>query len=774
MTKKYSIDLDIGIGYVSFAVCSSVDDSVKNIEDLGIRFFESGETGNHKAKCGQVRRAYRNARRVLRRRTHRKDRVKAFLQKIGLLSLDNFRAWQEKNGNQNIFAVRVKGLSQKLAPEELADCIIHICNHRGYGEYYNEEISSQEAGLIKVGLEKFEELFVTGHYRSVADMILNDDVFKTETAFPNYHNHKDNGRYVLAKRAYIRKELFDILKEQAKYYPQLTKANIDFLCDKIVFAQRDFEDGPGHKNDKTRKFLGYLDSVGKCVFYKDEKRSFKSTILAEVYILVNRLSRYKYVDDNGEAVKLSQDVTSAILKEALLSASVSEKSVKVILKAFGIAIRSGKSKVKLNDTLKTLKVLKNALEASGYNYQELILEERFDLDNPSKIQRLSVLLSENITPKRREKVLKEAGWNELLCQKLLHSKFGGTVNVCDRYMVAAINAFLNGETYGKFKSRWLRERRLANSEKAGVECKNKILPAFTKKMDEEIVQDIVVFKSLNEARKIINAIVRKYGSPNHLNITVADYLGRSFKAREKLAQKQSESTNDTRFITRYIANYLKSNLLFAGDDDKNVRVVKSNIATKMYKAWLNGERCEECSQEPLISYKQNKKFQGKLTDDNPISKAKRKDSSIAKLDSLGNENVLSANKYYCVEIYKDSEKRTAFRGIRFVDFKKKDKKLYLTVPYPENYGAHVMYLFANDYIKIFDEQGNLKFDGYYRSVRAATRSLLNLRNGNENKDFAYYVTRKDVFKKYDVDVLGNLGGEVKCFKPFTLLEQEQN
>ena len=81
MTKKYSIDLDIGIGYVSFAVCSSVDDNVKNIEDLGIRFFESGETGNHKAKCGQVRRAYRNARRVLRRRTHRKDRVKAFLQR---------------------------------------------------------------------------------------------------------------------------------------------------------------------------------------------------------------------------------------------------------------------------------------------------------------------------------------------------------------------------------------------------------------------------------------------------------------------------------------------------------------------------------------------------------------------------------------------------------------------------------------------------------------------------------------------------------------------
>ncbi|MBQ7318502.1 MAG: hypothetical protein IJW91_06255, partial [Phascolarctobacterium sp.] len=103
---------------------------------------------------------------------------------------------------------------------------------------------------------------------------------------------------------------------------------------------------------------------------------------------------------------------------------------------------------------------------------------------------------------------------------------------------------------------------------------------------------------------------------------------------------------------------------------------------------------------------------------------------------------------------------------------KQDKKLYLNIPYPKNYREHMMYLFTNDYLRIFDDNGNLKLEGWYRSVRAITRSLLNVRSITGDKDIAYYVTRKDVFKKYYVDVLGKLGGEVKSFKPLTLLEEK--
>ena len=123
---------------------------------------------------------------------------------------------------------------------------------------------------------------------------------------------------------------------------------------------------------------------------------------------------------------------------------------------------------------------------------------------------------------------------------------------------------------------------------------------------------------------------------------------------------------------------------------------------------------------------------------------------------------MSANKYYCIEIYKDKQNKTALRGIRYVDLVKKNKKLYLATPLPENYKEHVMYLFANDYVRIFDGNNKLKFEGYYRSVKALTRSQLYFRSNNNVFDEVVSITRKAMVKKYNVDILGKQGGEVKC------------
>lgn len=782
MTGKYGVGLTIGIGSIGFAVLSETNNLDARVEDFGVRFFDSGETGDRKSRKSVERRGYRNFRRLVRRRVHRKDRAKAFLQKINLVTGEQLQLWQEKHGDQNVFAVRLKGLSERLSPEEISDCIIHICNHRGYSDYYNEGISTKEAGLVKAGLAEFENIFTTGNYRSVADMVLNDTAFKTETAFPDYHNHKNTGRFILIKRDYVRQELLAILYVQQKYYQQLTDSNIEFLCDKIVFAQRDFEAGPGDENDKERKFMTFLDGVGKCVFYKEEKRAFGTTLIASAYNLVECLSKYTYINEENSEVVLPKEVAEAVLNYALTKASVSEKEVKVILKGFGLKlVRKSKLSIKLADTVATLKILKKCLEKTGYDYTQLISEEQFNFQAPSKLQKLCVLLSENITPKRRARALKANGWNDDLCKALQHKRFGGTVKVSDRYMLDVINAFLNGERISNVRARILQER--SASFKIN---KQKFLPAITKMTDEELVKDVVTFKAINETRKVLNAIIRKYGSPTYINVEIADELRR---------------------FTKYIANYLNDNLCFASDASQNVYAVK-RVTSQMREQVLNGStlgylgeaaktklgnainavvtanlavgneyRHENISflgtaQMPLVSYKQNKKFQGQLTDDNPLAKKKRKASSLVKIDKYGNESVLSASKYYCVEIYKDREKRTVLRGIRYVDLVKKNKKLYLVAPYPENYLEHVMYLFQNDYIKICDGKGNEKFTGFYRSIKAVTRNLLNVRGVYADKDEYIYVTQKDIFKKYDVDILGRLGGEIKSSAALEMLAKE--
>lgn len=1042
MNRRYGIGFDIGIGSVGYAVISWTNNKDARIEDCGVRLFDSGEVPKTKERKNQERRSYRSVRRLVRRRHHRKERAKNFMQKIGLISNEQIKAWQEKNGNQNVFLTRIKGLSEKLTPEEIADCVIHICNHRGYKEFYEDEGDEKEAGKIKSGLTTFEDKFSSGQYRSVAEMIVKDDAFATKTAFPDYHNHKDNDEndYMLIKREHLQQELKSILKNQQKYYRQLSDQNIDFLCDKIVFAQRDFETGPGTEGDKTRKFMGFLDSLGQCMFYKDKRRAFRSSVIADIYSLVNSLSQLSFVDVSTGEIVLPKEVAEKIIDFALANGGIKEADIKAIVKKAGLEINKS-DKLDIPETVKTLKVIKSVLDECGYSYSELISEEQFDLDNPSSIAKLCDIMNTNITPHRRSNALRKAGWNDKLCKAMLRKKFGGTASVCEEYMLDAINAFLNGETYGNFQAR----RLLKRDKEESMGEKHTIIPPFTKEEDADIVENAVVFKAINETRKVLNALIRKYGSPAYINIEVADELGHSVeersrmtramndnkKAKDKVSQKlielglrkegevrpgdilrynlwqqqggldlysgeliaeneilsakydidhivpfslilddtinnkalvnmganrmekgqkcpreyltgtkldvflknvnmlfkgkkinekkykylmlpnlqdtdlldewKSRNINDTRYITKYIVNYLSKNLAFDSDKAKCVFAVKGAITSRMRRRWLddpwgseeksrdnhlhhaadaivianltpayielasdniklqsifyknhkrvNAEYTEYLAKAvrkmnkyygfdsdyaneilqnkkripamvhalnlevnkrlvdntlkefevvtpesfaagvmdyyrddrefasgiamPLVSYKQNKKFKGALTADNPIKKKDCSSSSAVKLDTLGNENMLDARKYYCLELYKNVKGELRVRGIRFVDLKKQDKKLYLVVDYPEDYREHIMYLFMCDYVRIFNKKGELKFEGYYRSVHSINRVDLYFNHNNTSEHVSKTIAKKDVVKKFAVDILGKVGGEIKCSEPFMLLKAKK-
>lgn len=1049
MERKYGIGLDIGIGSVGYAVISRTNNLDARIEDIGVRLFDSGENIRQKASNAQERRGYRSTRRLLRRRKHRKERIKKFFLKIKLMNEVQLKAWQEQNGNQNVLQTRIKGLNEKLTPEEILDCIIHICNRRGYREFYDEDSKKENADKdelqkIEGGLASFDEIYQSGGYKSVAEMLINDSAFRTETSFADYRNHKNAKRYILIKREFVKKELEDILNKQSEYYPQLTANNIRIICDDMVFAQRDFETGPGNEDDKTRRFMGFIDSIGQCMYYKDEKRAYRSTVISDIYALVNCLSQLSFVNTETGEILLPENVAKEIIDTALVNASITENDIKNILKQNKLEMRKpGKLEVTVPDTIRTLKTLKAVLTNAGYKYEELIKENQFDINNPSKLHQLCLLLSENITPARRIRALKAKGWNEKLQKEVIRKKFGGTASVCEKYMVEAIEAFKRGETYGNFQARMLKEREDALPD---IE-KQKYLAPFDKKVDEELVKNTVVFKAVNETRKILNELIRKYGSPEYINIEVADDLGRSFKERAKIIKRindnkkekdkianklielglrkegevkpfdieryrlweeqegkdlytgevipvekilsgiydvdhivpfslilddtlqnkalvnlgvnrqqkgqqvplgylssadkedylkrintlfkkkkisikkykyltlsnlygnrdllsewKSRNINDTRYITRFLVNYLSANLLFNSDKAKNVFGVKGIITSRMRRLWFNKktwgdeqknrdnnlhhaadaivianltpayleiasdkikldriykdyhkrisdeyltylgkavnkmvkyygfnkeytekllatpysrvpamirniadevdirlwdnslEFYKDVSEEQfyknvkafykddavfadsikpvLVSYKQNKKYQGKFTKDNPLKKNETDGAYIKKVDSFGNANVLDTKEYYCAELYKNNKNQTILRGIRYVDLKKKNKKLYLITPYPEDYQEHIMYLFANDYIKIFDNIGNIKFSGYYRGIKNSKANRIYCKNNNCNLMEDKTIGKKDVVKKYYVDILGKIGGEIKCSVPF--LSQKDN
>lgn len=1044
MDRTYGLGLTIGIGTVSYTVLSQNQFNDTRIEDIGVRMFESGETPDHKNTLNQERRAYRAGRRLIRRKKHRKERVKRFFENLKMINYPKYVNWKEKN-NLNILKLKYKGLFEKLTPEELLGVVIHFCNHRGYKDFYEEDsnIDKKEFGKLKTALNKFEEIYKTNNYISVSEMLLKDPLFKSKSSFPDYHNHansidqnetNEEPRYILIKREYLRKELMDILLKQKNYYPKLNDKNIKFLCDNIVFIQRDFEDGPGNPTDLNRKYVGFLDSIGNCMYYKDEKRAFRTTVIADIYSLINHLSQVYFIDKDTGEICFVKEAADEIINSTLLNAGLSEKDLKSILKKYNLILnKPGNLKLKLSDCIKSLKILKTSLDKCGYSYEKLITENQFDLDKPSKLHNLCVLLSKNITPKRRIEALKKAGYNKSFQQEMIRKNFSSTANVCEKYMLQAINAFKNGEIYGNFQEKMFKEK-YNNTVKTNT--KKLLLPALTLKNDEDIISNLVVFKAINEARKIINALIRKYGSFKYINILASDELGHSIEERKriiknhnknnketnsiiekiielglrdkdkisvqdilryKLYQQQngvdpytgkiipeneilslnyeidyivpfslilddtlnnkvltsifinritkdtklpmqflkedalvffkefvnklfkkgkisskkynyfllpkldnellsewkSRNLNDTRYICKFLVNYLSSNLKFNSNKEKNVYAIKASIISRMRKIWLNkktwgaknldttnnlyhavnsliaanltpayveivydnirlqrlykehhktisneyldylnksiskmhktygfsieysqkllrslgkvpailpniwaeadirladeeieyykditDERFKQnvCSfyqdkdfakglQKILVSYKYDKKFQGKVTDDNPIKKSKYKSSFINKINQSNNISILNANKYYCVEVYLNKDNNTNLRGIRFVDLIKRNGKLQLVNDYPKDYKQHIMYLFKNDYIKIYKED-SLIFKGYFKSVGNINQNVLSLRKNNVNSNVPKFIGKKYIIKKYNVDILGKIGGEIRCSEPF--------
>ena len=132
-------------------------------------------------------------------------------------------------------------------------------------------------------------------------------------------------------------------------------------------------------------------------------------------------------------------------------------------------------------------------------------------------------------------------------------------------------------------------------------------------------------------------------------------------------------------------------------------------------------------------------------------------------------------KYYCIEIYEDQNGNTKTYGIRYVDIVRKNKKLYLKdSALPSDYCKHIMYLFKNDYIRVYNKKDNsLKFEGFYQSVFNVNESRYKLKFNNLAKEVAKTISSKDIVKKFDVSILGRIGGEIKCSEPLSLISEKK-
>ena len=93
------------------------------------------------------------------------------------------------------------------------------------------------------------------------------------------------------------------------------------------------------------------------------------------------------------------------------------------------------------------------------------------------------------------------------------------------------------------------------------------------RMTVNSLKNPVVFRSINETRKLINAIIDKYGYPNAVNIETADEVNKTYEDRQKDTKRNKDNEKDNDRIIKQII------------DLTNYSPEKARSYIEKYKLW---------------------------------------------------------------------------------------------------------------------------------------------------------------------------------------------
>jgi len=547
---------DIGVASVGWAVLAP-----NRIVALGVRAFDKAETDKEGESLNLIRRTARLTRRRLRRRAWRLKKLARLLKRRSVI--DDVRLFQPQCPFvRSLWRLRVEGLDRRLNAEEWARVIYHICKHRGLHwlsraeEKQADADAKGEAGKVKQGLAATARLMQEKGYRSAAEMVLAE--------FPEAQRNK-HGEYskALARRL-LGEELALLFQRQR----DLGNPHADPELEKEILGAGDRKSGLFWLQKPPLSGADLLKMLGRCTFERDEYRAPKASFTAERHVWLTRLNNLRVVVD-GRTRPLSEAERLAALPlpyqqagefkyRQLRAALVRAGRLPDSFRFAGLAYPSeaqqatGKAKDPEEATLVKLPgwqalrltLRKHGLETEWEGMAAAALEGR-----PELLDQLAFVLS---VFKDDDEVRRELGRLPLpnasaMVEALLDLRFDKFHALSLKALRAIVPHMERGLRYDEACEKAGYRNSLPAPPIAGDRRHLPPLYAGRDKdgrmvfnPDLDVPRNPVVLRALNQARKVLNALVREYGAPHEVRIEMARDLSRPLDERRRIEREQAE------------------------------------------------------------------------------------------------------------------------------------------------------------------------------------------------------------------------------------------
>lgn len=561
----YRLGLDVGIKSVGWCVleCDENGEPIQ-INALNSRIFDAAEQPKTGASLAEPKRNARGLRRRIRRKSFRLERIRKLFSENGIElfeTQDDLICLKDEYKNLDVVKLRSDALDKKLTEAEFARVLYSLARHRGFKSNKREGAKDSDEGKLLGSIRKSEEKMRESGMRTRGEQLYKKYLMEGKPV------HNKGGDYSMCVSRDILVKEIELLFEKQKEFGNnfATDENKEKYLD-IFLSQRNFDEGPG----KGSQYTGSHD-VKKCEIYRDEDVAAKGTYTSEwatIYQKINNLS----IICGGDRRRLSNE-------ERQIAVELAKKVDKVSYKAFRKAI-------KLDDDYRF----------SALNYSEKKKQGKKKNEGESKSDVVEIndvvdsLACEDkgdfITAKNSNKIVKALNDNLKSDVELIDE----IAEICTKYK--SENLFRNAIAESKIIGGRLDEETIEKLSKIDMKgyghlslhVLREILPYLeegmvysdamqkaghnhsehnfekqkflgTKEVYDAIggVTSPVVKRALSQTVKVIDAVIRQYGSPYAINIELARDMSMTKDERDKLKKENDARAAKNEAIRENIA-----------------------------------------------------------------------------------------------------------------------------------------------------------------------------------------------------------------------------
>jgi CRISPR-associated endonuclease Csn1 len=541
------LGLDIGFASVGWCLIETVDGTASRILGMGSRIFSPGVEGNaedfsrgrDKPKAAD-RRGARLMRRQLWRRRRRLLKLHRALIRCGLLpALPAYDAESIDRGFKDLdrvlmardpamsdhraaqvfhYRLRARAADGAVAPHELGRALYHLAQHRGFLSNRKSKVrDGEEDGAVKSGIADLKAAMDASGARTLGAYFASIDP----------EQQRIRTRW-LGRNEMIVPEFEAIVAQQSKHLPAISADDWEEIR-KAIFTQRPLRD------------QSHL--IGNCALEEGQRRCPAAYPEAQEFRILQSVNHLRLVELDGGVEKSERALTaeerSTLLEELMVESELSMTQAK---KALGLKPKSWKFSIERGGEKRIIgnRTHANIVVTAGAeaHWQSL--------DDATRQRVIDDMLEYEAQDALAKRLHNKWGFSRDAARGLAEIHLESSRLNFSRLAIAKMLPFLR-------QGLSVQEAKIAAYPSlAGADAPWDLLPPLRpngvwrehcskgRPYNGVEVRNPAVERSLSELRKVVNAVIRRWGKPDVLRIELARDLKKPRAERKKASSRMRE------------------------------------------------------------------------------------------------------------------------------------------------------------------------------------------------------------------------------------------